>query len=166
MKKSVANKNPKRPIIFVGVGGVNTLMDFAFYTLLTMTLFKDGHNIALAGFISGTVALFFAFMTHSLITWRGSHISHRTFLKFFLFTGFGMWVIRPLLLTIFIHFTGLYQFVYNLLHDLHIPLSYNFVANTGAFCFMVLIVLLYNYLVYDRYVFTSKQSDRTEPENH
>lgn len=146
----------KRPVIFLAVGIFNTLFDFAFYTFLTLTIFKGDDDIALAGIISGTVALLCAFLTHSLITWRGSQISHRTVLKFIAFTGFGMWVIRPLLLALFIHLDWLYRWVHDLSQMLHLPFSYDFIANTGAFGFMAVIVLVYNYYVYNRFVFNKR----------
>ena len=155
----------KRPLVFLGVGVFNTLIDFGFYTFLTSVFFKNGKEIALAGLISGTFALICAFITHGFITWRGSHINHKTLLRFFLFTGFGMWVIRPILLSLFIKLHGLYTWVHHLFDKLGIHFSYNFVSNTGAFGFMLLIVLTYNFVVYEKYVFKFKIAD-TEPESH
>jgi putative flippase GtrA len=145
--------NNKRPIIFLGVGIFNTLFDFGIYTLLTTTAFKDGKHIALVGILSGTFALLCAFLTHSFITWRGSQISNKTVSKFVLFTGFGMWMIRPLLLSAFIKLHGLYNWTYHFSHGLHLSFSRNFIANTGAFGFMTVILLAYNYFVYARFVF-------------
>lgn len=162
----MAEAHKKRPLIFLLVGGGNTLFDFLFYTLLTSTVFKNGKHIALAGIVSGTFALLCAFLTHSFITWRGSHISHKTIMKFVAFTGFGMWVIRPTLLALFIKLAGLYDWVYKLLHDIGLPFSHNFVANTGAFGFMVVIVLLYNYYVYSRFVYKTQSTSDTAPESH
>lgn len=150
-----APKN-KRPLIFLVVGVVNTLLDFSFYTLLTQTIFKEPSQIGLAGIISGTFSLFCAFLTHSFITWRGTNISHRTLLKFVIATGFGMWVIRPLLLKLFISFTGVYSWAHQLSHSIGLNFSQQFIASTGAFGFMIIIVLAYNYIVYDRFVFSKK----------
>lgn len=156
---------PKRPVVFLGVGIFNTLLDFGFYTLLTLTILGGNDHIAVAGLISGTFALICAFLTHSFITWRGSHISHKTVLKFIVFTGFGMWVVRPLLLSVFIRLDGLYAWAYDISQSIKLPFSHEFIANTGAFGFMILIVLAYNYFTYDRFVF-AKSTSRTEPENH
>jgi putative flippase GtrA len=147
----------KRPLIFLGVGIVNTLLDFGFYSLLTLTVFSSDKQIALAGVVSGTFALLCAFLTHSLITWRGAHIGLPTIVKFIAFTGFGMWIIRPALLALFIKLDGFYSWAYDLSQTLHLPFSQEFIANTGAFGFMVVIVLVYNYLVYDRFVFNKKK---------
>ena len=150
-ENNYTHRKNKRPLIFLTVGIVNTLLDFIFFTLLTTFVLKN--NIALAGVISGTVALVFAFITHSFITWRGHHVTHKVILKFFVVTGFGMWVIRPLLLASFINLTGLYSLVYQFSHTLHMPFSESFLANTGSFGFMIIVVLIYNYLIYDRIVF-------------
>ena len=150
-----SSQTDKRPFLFLAVGIFNTLFDFSFYTLLIGLFFKGTNQIALAGILSGTAALVCAFLTHSFITWRGSHISHRTVLKFIGYTGFGMWVIRPIALSIFIRFTALYQIAHTISKILHLPFNYNFIANTGAFGFMAVILLLYNYFVYGKYVFKS-----------
>lgn len=157
----------KRPLVFLGVGTFNTLVDFSFYTFLTSTAFRNGHHIALAGFISGTFALICAFLTHGFVTWRGSHLSRQTLVKFVLFTGFGMWVIRPALLSWFIHWRLLYVSTKNLIDHSGIHLSYNFISNTGSFALMLLIVLTYNYFTYERFVFTRKKPSLShiEPEN-
>ena len=147
-------KKSKRPYIFLAVGIINTLLDFGFYTLLSQTVFKD--SIGMAGIVSGTISLFIAFLTHSFITWRGTDVSHRTLLRFFVVTGFGMWVIRPLLLSLFILLTPLYTWAFSLSLSLGMSFSYDIVAKTGAFGYMVIIVLLYNYFTYDRFVFSKK----------
>ena len=156
----------KRPLVFLSVGIVNTLLDFGFYTLLTGVFFEQESQIAIAGLISGTFALLIAFLTHGLITWRGAHLSRQALIRFFIFTGFGMWVIRPLLLSLFIKLSGVYRAADQLLDKVGVNFSYDFVANTGAFGLMLAILLVYNYVVYERYVFTKSTTDRTGPENH
>lgn len=161
------NQTHKRHFMFLGVGIVNTLLDFGFYTFLTAFVFEEPDNIAKAGLVSGTFALVCAFLTHSLITWRGSHITYKTIAKFIAFTGFGMWFIRPMLLSLFIKMSELFSWAYHISNSIGLPFSYDFVANTGAFGFMVVIVLAYNYFVYERFVFTSKRPPRhTDQESH
>lgn len=166
-QKTTKKAKNKRPYIFLGVGAINTLVDFCFYTFLMLTFFKNG-SIILAGIISGTFALFFAFLTHSLITWKGSKITYTTLLKFVIFTGFGMWILRPLLLRIFSELSGLYNKIYEISLSIKLPLSYNFIVSTGAFGFMIILILIYNYLAYDRFVFSkkTKQTTYTDLENH
>jgi len=146
-------KTKRRPLLFLFVGGLNTLLDFAFYSFLTLVIFKEPGDIALAGIISGTFALMCAFITHGFITFKGSNLGKETIAKFILFTGFGMWVLRPLLLVVFIKFSGLYELVHQFTSAIDLPFSLSFIASTGAFGFMVIIILLYNYYVYSRFVF-------------
>lgn len=156
MENNPKNKQ-RRPLVFLMVGIINTLLDFGFYTLLSQTILKD--SIGLAGIVSGTISLFIAFLTHSLITWRGSEISHKTLARFFGVTGFGMWIIRPVLLSVFILITPLYSWAHEISSTIGLPFSYDFIAKTGAFGFMVIIILIYNYFTYDRLVFTEYEKD-------
>lgn len=144
----------RRPLVFLAVGVLNTVLDFAFYTTLTLTIFKD--NIVAAGLISGTFALLCAFLTHGLITWRGRSLKPGTIIRFFLFTGFGMWALRPILLAFFIQLEGLYRFANDISTAIDLPFSYEFIASTGAFGFMIIIVLLYNFFTYDKFVFKDR----------
>lgn len=141
----------RRPIVFLGVGLLNTLLDFLFYSLL-MFVFSGDKDIWLVGVISGTFALICAFTTHKLITWRDHPASKTTLIKFLVVTGFGLWVIRPLLLLWFITFDGFYSLIHGVISPV-LPFSYDFVESSVAFAMMVVIVMTYNYIVYDRIVF-------------
>lgn len=152
----------RRPVIFLGVGILNTFLDFVFYSLLTYLFFGDKSSIWIAGIISGTVALFVAFLTHSKITWKYRTINLATMIRFLIATGFGMWVIRPILLVIFIRVDFIYDRAYDIAQWLHIPVSYGFVANTGAFALMTAVVLVYNFIVYDKFVFTKGRGASNE----
>lgn len=155
----------KRSHIFLFVGIFNTLADFLCYTILTLFIFKDASQIAIAGIISGTIALVIALLTHSLITWRDRKTNTVTVVKFFLVTGFGMWVIRPLLLALFIQFSFIYNIAYAISSSLHLPFSLEFITNTGAFVLMTIVLLIYNYFTYDRFTFSSTKP-RTEDKSH
>jgi hypothetical protein len=74
-----------------------------------------------------------------------------------------MWIIRPLLLAVFIRIDFIYEWAYSVAQWLHIPVSYTFITHTGAFVLMAAIVLIYNFVTYDKYVFT-KQNQRNEPD--
>lgn len=149
----------KRPLIFLGVGIINTLLDYLFFMFLTQILLQPPEQIGIAGIISGTFSLVCALLTHSLITWRGARISRKTVFKFIAFTGFGMWVIRPVLLSLFASFGLLHAWVYAAISTANLPFSYDFVVNTTAFGLMVVILLIYNYVVYDRIVFKQEFSN-------
>ena len=163
----VKQNTHKRKIVFLGVGIANTLLDFLFYTALTQTVLEGSQHIAVAGIVSGTFALICAFLTHRLITWRGTNIGHRTVMRFALCTGFGMWVIRPFLLSVFVHLQALYDVVYKITRAGHLPFSQSFIAATGAFGLMTVVMLVYNFYMYEKFVFAQPASatSRTDEEN-
>lgn len=156
LSNTLANKS-RRPIIFLAVGIFNTLADFLVFTLITQTIFEQ--NIALAGFLSGTLALLVAYATHSKVTWRERSMSRISILKFFVVTGFGMWVIRPTLLLIFSRMVTAFDFSHKISSSLGLPFNYGFIVNSISFCLMVIVILIYNYLSYDRLVFNETKND-------
>ena len=151
------NLKKHRKYVFLTVGLVNTLLDFAFYTMLAHFMFNSPEQIGILGIISGTFALLCAYASHRLITWRDKKTTKTTILKFFVVTGFGLWVIRPMLLSWFITFTPLYNLFSHAANHIGLPFSYDFIASTGAFFMMVIIVMVYNYITYGRFVFTDKR---------
>lgn len=157
----------KRPVVFLFVGLFNALLDFGFYTLLASVILKNT-DIAVIGLISGTFALISAFTTHSLVTWRGRSITTKTLLKFIVFTGLGMWALRPLLLSMFIVIKPVYVWLYSISQHINLPFTYDFVAQTGAFGFMIIILTIYNFLTYERFVFSEAKSTttHTDQETH
>lgn len=150
--------NKKRSVTFLAVGICNTLLDFLFYTALVFIIFSPGEHTLLVGILSGVFALSSAYITHRFITWRDQNTSKKTILKFFIVTGLGLWLIRPTLLVLFTNLTPLYQ----LIHTLTAPLglSLDFITATGAFGLSAALVVVYNFFVYDRLVFTDGR--RTE----
>lgn len=147
------NKHRKK-FIFLGVGILNTAIDFIGYSILMYVLPSSNIKLTLVGILSGTIALCVAFFTHSRITWRGIESRKGVFLRFLLFTGFGMWVIRPLLLNLFSHFTVLSDLLYKLAHPIFgNVLTYTFMSNSVNFILMTAVLLIYNFLTYDNFVF-------------
>jgi putative flippase GtrA len=157
------DKKLRRPLTFFGVGILNTILDFLFYTALVVFVFGGNEQIGLIGIISGTFALICAYTTHRLITWRDRPATTKTLISFFVFTGIGLWIIRPLLLVILIQMTALYTFIHGILQAIGLPIGYELVASTVAFGIMAAIVMVYNYIVYSRFVF---KTNGTEQETH
>lgn len=143
----------RRPLTFLLVGLVNTLLDFFFYTLLVFAMSPSAKDIWIVGILSGIFALTAAYLTHRYITWRDQRASKKTVVKFFLATGFGLWVIRPTLLVLFMTLSPVYSIAYTLLQPL--GFSLDFITSTGAFILSATLVIIYNFFVYDRFVFTS-----------
>lgn len=151
-------KEYRRPIIFLGVGVLNTLLDFLFYTFLNHTFFPSPHQIVIVGIISGTFALTCAYFTHSYVTWRDRNVDKATAVRFFIATGFGLWIIRPILLALFINLSSIHIFFSKIAYAAGLHLEYNTVASTISFGMMIIIVMIYNYLVYSKLVFTNQKT--------
>lgn len=153
-----------RPFVFLLVGILNTTLDFLFYSLLVHAVFKSPDKIFLVGIISGTFALLCAYTTHRFITWRDRCVSSTSILKFFMVTGFGLWIIRPLLLSWFITFTPIHETVRDLLaQSIGLIVDNYTVASTSAFLGMVGILMIYNFFMYGRFVFTKSTTEVTNP---
>jgi putative flippase GtrA len=144
----------QRLLTFILVGGGNTLLDFLCYTAITLWILPKQEQLVLAGVVSGTIALAIAYCTHRFITWRDKHVSNAAVIRFFLFTGFGMWVIRPILLWAFAFPTQLYRNLATWIQSWGIPITMEFTRHTCAFLAMTVIVVAYNFVTYAKFVFT------------
>jgi len=149
----------KKKLVFLAVGGFNTLADFICYSILMYLTPDSVIKLTLVGIISGILALCIAFFTHSRITWSERARSHGVLVRFFVTTGLGIWFLRPLLLNVFIGWVGIAAFVYSILHPYFSFLSFQFVLNTVAFLLMTVVMLVYNFFVYDKFVFNKKETN-------
>lgn len=149
----------RRIVIFLLVGGMNSLLDFIFYTVVTTWILPGGGQIILAGLVSGTVALVIAYLSHRYITWREKHVPRSAVIRFFVATGFGMWVIRPFLLWLFSKPTSVSTAIVTLGNGIGVHLSLAFVRNTVAFLAMTVIVVVYNFVMYQRFVFVEAKPE-------
>lgn len=147
-----------KKITFLGVGTLNTLCDFICYSILMYIIPQSAFKITLVAIISGTVALGVAYLTHSRVTWRERDKDKKSAMKFFIATGGGLWVLRPLLLNILLAIEGFYAFLYTVSHPILPFLDFEFVKNTSAFIIMTVIILFYNFIVYDKIVFKEESN--------
>lgn len=135
---------------FAGVGIVATIVDYLVYQFSLNVLFKD--NLAISAVISGVVATFAAYIMHNNITWRERDPGKYGVLKFFIWNGIAVFGLRPPLTWFFSTcFEWLYGFVYFLTGWIF---SYEFVKSTGVYVLMTLVIMLLNYTVYEKLVFT------------
>lgn len=133
------------------VGVLNTVIDFTLYNMLTAVF----HIMATpAGLISGSVAMVNSFIFNQRFTFRAKQVEPRRIAYFFIITGFGVYVMRPIILTFF---TKAWLWPSHLAYDLartaHLPFSADFVRNNLAFVMVICIVWFYNYIMYKKFVF-------------
>lgn len=138
-------KIDKKPIRFVLVGISNTILDFV---VLNVLLFC-GVNILFANTISTGVAMLYSFFMNKKWTFRNSGNNYvKEVALFFIFTIIGIWIIQNgciYLLNIVIPDLGLPEVIYNN--------AIKLAASIPS--------LTWNYLTYNRFVFTNNNKDKS-----
>lgn len=132
-------KNSK-VVRFAVIGGINTLLDFGILLLLSRVF---GVPVVVANIISTSVAFVFSFIMNKKYTFKtsGSNV-RRELILFIAVTLFGLWVLQ------------------NVVIWLVIPLLVAFspqIQLLGAKLVATVVSLVWNYLMYDRVVFTHKE---------
>ena len=72
--------------------------------------------------------------------------------------------VRPLLTMFFGLFGFLYKFAFDICQSIGIGFSYEFVETTGNYVLMTAVVMIINFLVYDRFVFGTKREKKNDSE--
>ena len=134
-------------IRFAIVGGTNTAIDFgilfALFNLAKLPIFYS--NI-----ISTSVALTFSFFANKKFTFKDNTARARAQLaKFLVITLFGLWVMQPIIIAL-----SNSMFYYANINSSVMLL----IGKLLASCF----TLVWNYLMYKKFVFTSRQKKETE----
>lgn len=143
----------KKLMRFAGVGIVAAVVDFLSYQFALNMLFRD--NLTLSAVFSGVIATFAAYVMHNNITWRERLPGKYGVAKFFIWNAIAVFILRPPLTWAFEQLTWLYDFGYMLLGWVF---SYEFIMSTGVYVLMTLVIMVLNYLVYERLVFTEHNS--------
>lgn len=136
-------KVDKKPIRFVLVGISNTVLDFL---VLNILLFCKV-NILFANTISTGIAMLYSFFMNKKWTFRNSGDNYvREVILFFIFTAIGIWVIQNgciYLLNLIVPDFGLPEIIYNN--------AIKLAASIPS--------LTWNYLTYNRFVFTNNKKE-------
>lgn len=158
---------------FLVVGVINTIVDFGLLNILAITILPKSATIGnfsllglaislngliIAGIISGTVAMIVSFVLNANFTFRVRHVSGKRTVYFFAITIFGLYMVRPIILKIMTdvwHWPA--QFTYTVTRFLHLPLSQSFDERNIALVAAILVVLVYNYLMYKWFVFRDER---------
>jgi len=152
--KKVVTKEAAQVGRFGIVGILNTLVDIVLYNILFAVFAVPS---ATAGIISGTLAMINSFIFNQRFTFRTQKVDTKHIVYFFFITGFGIYVIRPVILS-FLTKTWLWpsQIVYDVTSALRLPLSAEFDRNNFALAVAIVLVLGYNYIMYKKFVFVKK----------
>lgn len=173
MPKKPHHSEVSQVIRFLMVGVVNTIVDFTILNILAVTILPKSsfaesftilglqasiNGLILAGLISGTIAMIVSFLLNAKFTFRVNHVSGRRTVYFFAITIFGLFIIRPIILKLMTdvwHWPA--KFTYSVTHFLHLPFSQSFDERNIALVAAILTVLVYNYLMYKKFVFINEK---------
>lgn len=134
--ENIRKKHAKK-IRFALVGGTNTAIDFGILFGLTWL----GLDKIVANYISTGIALIFSFFANKTFTFKAkSGNAKHQFVSFLVVTLIGLWIIQPSIIWLYTSLTD------------DSPLSLliaKLIATVAS--------LIWNYLLYSRFVFTHKQ---------
>ncbi len=130
-------KKHESKLRFAFIGGINTAIDFGILFLLTAL----GLDKLVANFFSTSVAFVFSFFANRTFTFKSTGSAKKQFLPFLAVTLTGLWVLQPLVILA----------ITQLLHAIDQSLAL-FVAKLIA----TIVSLIWNYILYSRFVFKKK----------
>lgn len=142
-------------------GVLNTAVGYGVYELLALFVFNGENQLWIATLISGAVGVVTGFFLHSKFTWKERKSGKVEMGKFLVWNILLALAVKPLLTILFELFDPLYKFAFDIFQAIHIPFSEEFVKTTGVFVLVTAVVMVLNFLVYDRFVFGKKTEKKS-----
>ncbi len=158
MSKKVSEKTKQKGKYLI-FGVLNTAINYGMYEALALLVFTAENQLWLATLISGFVSIFVGYYLHSQFTWKDRKVGKTELGKFFIWNVVMNIAIRPALTWFFGLFGFLYKFAYDIFQAIGIGFSYEFVETTGNYVLMTAVVMVINFLVYDRFVFGKSKTE-------
>lgn len=160
-KQDVKTSTHATRYFFVGVGV--TLFNYALYALLANLIINNNDLLWLSNLIATSITVIVAYIAHSKITWKERSVTKHSIIRFFIWNALLAIIISPSFTQLFSLFAPLYEFAYHIFEALHIPFSYEFTLTTGAFALNSIVIMILNFLFYDKFVFgKTKQESKNE----
>lgn len=161
MSKKLSDKTKQkgRYLIF---GILNTGVNYGMYEALALLVFTAENQLWLATLISGFISIFVGYYLHSKFTWKDRKVGKKELGKFFIWNVIMNLAVRPALTWFFGLFGFLYKFAFDICQGIGIGFSYEFVESTGNYVLMTAVVMIINFLVYDKFVFDEKSDSDEE----
>lgn len=147
----------KHAFRYLIVGILVTGFNYALFAILSNLIIQNNDLIWLSNFIATAVTTIVAYFAHSRITWKERIVTKHSVIRFFIWNAMLTVAIAPGLTQLFSLFTPLYEFVFNITNAMHLPFSYEFVLTTGAFALNAFVIMIINFLFYDKFVFGKKK---------
>ena len=152
-------KTSKHAVRYLIVGILVTGFNYALFAILSNLIIQDNNLIWLSNFIATAITTIVAYLAHSRITWKERNVTRHSIIKFFIWNAIITIAIAPGFTQLFSLFTPLYEFAHNITSAIHLPFSYEFVLTTGAFVLNSIVIMILNFLFYDKFVFGKKDKN-------
>jgi putative flippase GtrA len=155
--KNLIKKHAEK-VRFGIVGIASTAIDFII--LFTLVLF--GLPALASNFISTSIAMVFSFFTNKSFTFKNDSAGKKHFVYFVIITLFGLWIIQPIIIVgvewlsspILTH-NCITETLVNIFEPWFKP---DYLVIFFAKCWATAASLIWNYLMYRRFVFREKQA--------
>lgn len=151
--KATQSSTTQRVGKYTLVGISITLFNYTLYAILANLIINNNDLLWLSNLIATAVTVIVAYFAHSKITWKERNVTKHSIIRFFIWNAILTFPVGPALVQFFSLFAPLYEFAYNICYNLHIPFTYEFVLTTGAFILTSGVIMILNFLFYDRFVF-------------
>ena len=159
-KKTKTTENPKKDVktskhasrYFI-IGLSLALFNYVFFMIIANLIIKNTDLYWLSSFIATAFTAILAYILHSKITWKERDPGKTGIYKFIIWNIIITVVISPASTQIFSYMTFLYNFAFNITNAMRIPFSYDFIQSTGAFVLANIVIMIINFLFYDRFIF-------------
>ena len=151
-------KTSQHALRYLIVGICVTGFNYALFAILSNLVIKNNDLIWLSNFIATAVTTIVAYFAHSKITWKERTVTKHSIIRFFIWNAILTVAIAPAFTQLFSLFTPLYEFAFNITNAIHLPFTYEFVLTTGAFALNSIVIMILNFLFYDRFVFGKKKA--------
>lgn len=142
---------------YLVVGILVTVFNYGLYAIIANLIIRNDNYLWAATLISTFITTFVAYFSHSNITWKEREVTKTAIYKFFIWNLTFAFAVGPWLTQLFSLITPLYEFAYSITSAIHLPFDYQFVLTTGAFVLTSVIVMIINFLFYDKFVFGKKE---------
>lgn len=142
---------------FLLIGTIVTVFNYALYIILAELIIKNTDLLWVSNLIATFLAVILSYILHSKITWKERPTNKTAVYKFFIWNAFITFPVNPGLTQFFSIFTPLYELIYNICQNLHIDFSFEFIRDTGAFILATIVIMIINFLFYDKLVFRKEQ---------
>lgn len=157
-KNQSLKKSTVRPFVYFIITVTLIVINFIFYTIFARLFFNNNDTLWLSSLFSSAITTIAAYFFHSKITWRDRSISNSSIIRFFIWNLALTIAINPGFTWIFGLIKPLYQFIFNISTNINLPFDYDFIESTSIFIIVNIVIMIINYLFYDKFVFNKNKN--------